>query len=240
MDGGLNEAATRKGRMMIRKMMWAVLVVGVALIVAPFAMGLPDKAAGGQEMIDAFAPIMDEQNVQTTADYYYDVFVPLGDVVPAMTQENIDKFNGYLAGFTAVGVDAENMVPALSQAMGIPEADVQAFMAAQFVGITGMLQALPQMEEDFGGLLGLMEANVVIFEQVPAGLDHYEPLVTTMQEQQANYDKIASLPDFRLFTWFFVIPGVLLVAFALIGLFVGRDDKVPAEVATNEHFTTVA
>jgi len=225
---------------MIRKMMWAVLVVGVAMIVAPFAMGLPDKADGGQQMIDAFGPIMDEQNVQTTADYYYDVFVPLGDVVPAMTQENIDKFNGYLAGFTAVGVDAENMVPALSQAMGMPEADVQAFMAAQFVGITAMLQALPQMEEDFGGLLGLMDANVAIFEQVPAGLDHYQPLVTTMQEQQANYDKVASLPDFKLFTWFFMIPGVLLVAFALTGLFVGRERETDLEPLTSEHFTTVA
>ena len=69
---------------MIRKMMWSVLAVGVALIVAPFAMGLPGKAAGGEKMIDAFGPIMEEQNVQTTADYYYDVFVPLGDVVPAM------------------------------------------------------------------------------------------------------------------------------------------------------------
>ena len=77
---------------MIRKMMWAVLVVGVALIAAPFVMGLPDKAGGGQQMIDAFAPIMEEQNVELTAAYYYDVFVPLGDVVPAMTQENIDKF----------------------------------------------------------------------------------------------------------------------------------------------------
>ncbi len=92
---------------MIRKMMWAVLVVGVALIAAPFVMGLPDKAGGGQQMIDAFAPIMEEQNVELTAAYYYDVFVPLGDVVPAMTQENIDKFNGYLAGFTAVGLVGE-------------------------------------------------------------------------------------------------------------------------------------
>ncbi len=223
---------------MIRKMMWAVLAVGVALIAAPFAMGLPDKADGGQQMIDAFGPIMDEQNVQLTADYYYDVFVPLGDVVPAMTQENIDKFNGYLAGFTAVGVDAENMVPALSQAMGMPEADVQAFMAAQFVGITTMIQQLPQMEADFGGLLGLMEANVAIFEQVPAGLDHYEPLVTTMQEQRVNYDKVSSLPDFTLFTWFFVIPGVLLVALALTGLFVGRTtDDVSV---SDDHFATAA
>ena len=231
----------QKGRIeMIRKMMWAVLVVGVALIVAPFAMGLPDKADGGQQMIDAFAPLMDEDNVQTTADYYNDVFVPLGAVVPAMTQENIDRFNAYLAGFDAVGVDAENMVPALSQAMGMPEEDVQAFMAAQFAGITGMLQALPQMEQDFSELLGLMEANVAVFEQVPAGLEHYEPLVTTMQEQQVNYDKVSSLPDFTLFTWFFVVPGVLLIAFALIGLFVGREDERSTDTVTADRFTTAA
>jgi hypothetical protein len=223
---------------MIRKLMWAVLAVGVALIVAPLAMGLPDKADGGQKMIDAFAPIMDEQNVQTTADYYYDVFVPLGEIAPAMSQENIDQFNAYLAGFTAVGVDAENMVPALAQAMGMPEEDVQAFMAAQFVGITAMLEQLPEMQAAFGELLGLMEQNVAIFEQVPAGLAHYEPLVTTMQEQQANYDKVASLPDFTLFTWFFMVPGIILVALALTGLFVGRERR-DAEV-THESFAKAA
>ena len=111
--------------MMIRRMMWVVLVVGVALIAAPFAMGLPGKAAGGQDMIDAFEPIMAEDNVNTTADYYYDVFVPLGQVAPAMSQENVDRFNGYLAGFGALGVDAENMVPLLAGAMNMPEADVQ-------------------------------------------------------------------------------------------------------------------
>ena len=224
---------------MIRKMMWAVLVVGVALIVAPFAMGLPDKADGGQQMIDAFAPIMDEQNVQTTADYYYDVFVPLGDIVPAMSQENIDTFNQYLAGFTALGVDAEAMVPALSAAMGMPEADVQAFMGQQFPAMSQTLEGLPQMQEDFTNLIGLMEANVGIFEQVPAGLDHYEPLVTTMQEQQVNYDKVSSLPEFTFFTWFFVIPGLLLVAFALVGLFVGRKSTDEAAIPA-ESFTTVA
>lgn len=223
---------------MIRKMMWAVLVVGVALIAAPFAIGLPDKADGGQQMIDAFAPIMDEQNVQTTADYYNDVFVPLGDVAPAMSQENIDRFNGYLAGFTAVGVDAENMVPALAQAMDMPEADVQAFMTAQFVGITAMLEGLPQMQQDFGGLLGLMGQNVATFEQVPGGLEHYAPLVTTMQEQQGNYDKVASLPDFTMFTWFFVVPGVVLVGLALAGLFLGR--RTDDEVVVDEHFATAA
>jgi hypothetical protein len=208
---------------MIRKMMWVVLAVGLLLTVAPFAIGLPDKASGGQDMINAFEPIMDQGNVDTTADYYYDVFVPLGQVAPAMSQENVNRFNGYLAGFGALGVDAEAMIPALAGAMAMPEADVQAFMGAQFPAMTQTLQGLPQMEEDFNGLLGLMGANVGIFEQVPAGLDHYEPLVTTMQAEVGNYDKVASLPNFTLFTWFFVIPGLLLVGLALTGLFVGRD-----------------
>ena len=81
------------------------------------------------------------------------------------------------------------------------------------------------MQTDFAGLLGLMGSNVAIFEQVPAGLDHYEPLVTTMQAEVSNYDKVASLPDFRMFTWFFVIPGVILVGLAVTALMLDRRKK---------------
>ena len=108
--------AVERTTLMCRKMMWGVLVVGLMLIVAPFAIGLPGKAAGGEKMIDAFGPIMDEQNVQKTADYYYDVFVPLGDVVPAMTQENIDLFNAYLGSIGGMGAEAQQLVPAFAQA----------------------------------------------------------------------------------------------------------------------------
>ena len=144
---------------MCRKMMWGVLVVGLMLIVAPFAMGLPDKASGGQDMIDAFEPIMDEQNVQTTSDYYYNVFVPLGQVAPAMSQENVDKFNAYMAGIGAMAAEAQNLVPTFAQATGMSEEDAGAFMAAEFPAMIQMLQGLPQMQEDFEGLLGLMGAN---------------------------------------------------------------------------------
>jgi hypothetical protein len=212
---------------MCRKMMWGVLVVGLMLIVAPFAIGLPGKAAGGEKMIDAFGPIMDEQNVQKTADYYYDVFVPLGDVVPAMTQENIDRFNAYLAGIGGMGAEAQQLVPAFAQATGMTEEQAGEALATQFPAMMQMMQGLPQMQQDFEGLLTLMGANVAIFEQVPGGLDHYRPLVETMQAQRTNYDEVASLPDFRLFTWFFVIPGVLLVALAAFGLFGSRKHEDP-------------
>jgi hypothetical protein len=39
-------------------MLWAVLVIGVVLIVAPLAISLPSKATSGQKMLDAFHPLM--------------------------------------------------------------------------------------------------------------------------------------------------------------------------------------
>lgn len=54
---------------------------------------------------------------------------------------------------------------------------------------------------------------------MPAGPKHYHPLVTTMQANVSNFEQVNSLPDFRLFTWFFVVPGLLLVLLAGYGLF---------------------
>ena len=40
-----------------------------------------------------------------------------------------------------------------------------------------------------------------------------------MQGNVGNYKQVNSLPDFRLFTFFFGVPGVLLVLLAGYGLF---------------------
>ncbi len=207
---------------MARRAMWAVVVVGVLLIVAPFALGIPAKASAGQRMMDDFRPLMQPANVEQTASYYNDVFVPLGEIVPAMSQENTDKFVGYVQAFTALGVDAEKLVPALAQAMNMTTAQVGAFMAAQFPAMSELLQNLPAMQADFDSLVTLMAANVGIFEQVPAGLTHYKPLVSTMQANVADYDKADQLPPMGLFTWFFVVPGLVLVALGAFGL---RSDR---------------
>jgi hypothetical protein len=162
---------------------------------------------------------MQPDQVATTARYYNDVFVPLGQVTPLMSARNVARFQGYLKGFGGVQTDTAKLVPALAQAMHMTPAQVQAMMAAQFPAMTAMTKGLPAMQRDFNGLLGTMAANVAIFSQVPAGLAHYKPLVTTMQANVDNYDQVSSLPDFRLFTVFFVVPGVLLILLAGSGLF---------------------
>jgi hypothetical protein len=204
---------------MTRKVLWAVLVIGAALVIAPFALGLPGKTAAGQRMLNGFEPIMQQKQVETTANYYNDVFVPLGRITPMMSAKNLQKFNGYLNGFGGVQTDSAKLVPLLAQAMHMTPAQVQLLMKERLPAMAAMLQNLQPMQRDFGGLLGTMNNNVSIFSAVPAGLAHYKPLVTTMQANVDNFRQVNSLPDFRLFTWFFVVPGVLLILLAGYALF---------------------
>lgn len=196
-----------------------VLVIGLALVIAPFALGLPGKSAAGQRMMNGFQPIMQPDQVRTTADYHNGVFVPLGRVTPMMSAQNLAKFQAYMKGFAGMQTDAAKLVPILAQAMHMTPARVQQLMAAQLPAMAAMLQNLPAMQRDFSGLLGTMQKNVGIFSQVPARLTHYEPLVQTMQGNVDNDKQVNSLPDVRLFTVFFVVPGVLLVVLASFGLF---------------------
>jgi hypothetical protein len=207
---------------MNRKILWGVLVIGLALIVAPLALSLPSKSAAGERMLNGFQPIMQPDQVSTTARYYNDVFVPLGKVAPMMSAANVAKFQGYLGGFKGMQSDAAKLLPLLAQTLHMTPAQVQAMMAAQLPAMSSTLQALPQMQADFALLIGAMQANTGIFAQVPAGLKHYQPLVTTMQANVDNYAQVNSLPDFRMFSVFFIVPGALLVLLSGYGLFGGR------------------
>ena len=210
----------------MRKVLWIIGVLGLLMIAAPFALGIPSKASHGQDMLDNFHPLMQQANVDKTAAYYNDVFVPLGDVVPAMTQENVTKFNAYLDGIKGMQTDSAKLVPGLAQALNMTPEQVQQFLATNYPAMSQMLAALPQMSTDFGGLLGMMSNNVEIFKQVPAGLTHYEPLVTTMQANVGNYNSADSLPNFRFFTWFFVIPGLLMFGLSGWGLFFSGQHRL--------------
>jgi hypothetical protein len=140
-----------------------------------------------------------------------------------LSARNLVTFQAYLKGFGGMKGDAARLVPLLAQALHMTPAQVQRLFATRLPSLATMMQSLPAMQRDFGGLLGTMQANVGIFGQVPAGLAHYRPLVTTMEANVGNYEQVNSLPDFRLFTLFFVVPGVLLVLLAGTGLLAGRS-----------------
>lgn len=204
---------------MNRKVLWSVFAIGLALVLAPLALSLPGKSAAGERMIGSFEPIMQPGKVKTTAYYYDEVFAPLGEVTPMMSAPNLQQFQGYLKGFDGMQTDAAMLVPLLAQALQTTPAEVQALLEQQLPAMAAVLEGLPAMQRDFGGLLGTMQQNVDIFGQVPAGLLHYRPLVATMQANVDDYEQVSSLPDFRLFSVFFIVPGVLLVVLSAFGLF---------------------
>ena len=210
---------------MNRKVLWAVLVIGLALAIAPFALSLPGKASAGQRMLNGFQPIMQPDSVATTADYYDDVFTKLRPVALAFNAQTVERFNGYQQGLAGLEQEAPKLVPTLAQQLGMSPQQVQRFLGEQFPAMAQLFQGLPRMGTDFSSMVGLMEENVAVFEQVPPGLDHYRPLVTTMQANVDNYRQVNSLPDFRLFSVFFVVPGVLLILLAGFGLYTGRSTR---------------
>ena len=187
---------------MSRKVLWPILVIGVAMIVLPFAISLPSRASAGQDMIDQFHPIMQQASVTKTVNYYNQTFVPL---------------RGVAVGGVQAAKETPALIGGLARQLHMSPSQVQQFLGTNFPAMAKLLASFPQL--------------VPIFTNVPPGLDHYLPLVHTMQANVHNYSQINGLPNFNLFTWFFVVPGVLLVLLAgwpLLAERRGRPAAVPA------------
>jgi hypothetical protein len=172
--------------------LWVILVLGVLLIVAPFAISLPSKASAGQRMLNNFHPIMAPAHVRETVAYYDQTFVPLGPLA---------------SGAVTATSELPKLVDTLAGALHTTPAGVESLLRTDFPALAQLILSFPKL--------------VPVFEKVPPGLAFYKPLVTTMQSNVSNYAKVDSLPNFNLFTYFFVVPGALFVILAAIAL-VGR------------------
>ncbi len=71
---------------------------------------------------------------------------------------------------------------------------------------TGVLPAIPNEPGS--------EVHAFV-DQWPTIFRDFAPMIATMQENVENYQGVDALPPFDLFPWFFVIPGVLVAAFAV-------------------------
>ena len=52
----------------------------------------------------------------------------------------------------------------------------------------------------------------------PSMLQDFNPMIATMRDNVDNFDDVAALPPFALFPWFFVVPGLIVVALAASAL----------------------
>jgi hypothetical protein len=182
-----------------RVFLWPSLLIGVALIVIPFAIGLPGKASAGQTMMDNLHPLMQPASVNKTVYYFESTFVPMRPVA---------------AGAIQAGGETPKLIAALATPLHMTPTQVTQFLGTHFPATANLLGNLPKLAPIFGN--------------VSPGLDHYTPLVKAIQANVGNYAKVDSLPDMRLFTWFLVIPGALLALLAGRPLVSARRERVVA------------
>lgn len=104
---------------------------------------------------------------------------------PYMTSEELDQFDGYMSGIEA-------SVNELSETGSV----------AGPASVTQLIDDWPEIDDDMGGMLDVMQANL------------------------GNFAGIDALPPFPLFPWFFVAPGVIAIGLAVTGL--RRPGRGPA------------
>ena len=155
---------SRRGAPIRRSALVAVAVIGVVLVVMPFAFNMFNRAPKGAVMIVGFRPFMTAARL----DGYRSELQQIDDGV----HETDTTVAAYLGGGTANRFAFENEYP-------------------DFVSFD---QQWPSIDSKMTGLMNQVQGNL------------------------GNYLAVAALPSFKLFPWFFVIPGVLIAGCAIAAL----------------------
>jgi hypothetical protein len=196
---------------MRRVVLIVLLLLGAAMIVTPLAMGMFSKTSDAEQMMNDFRPIMQPASIAKTVYYQDQVFAKLRPMVPLASQQNIGKFQLYTKGMQSVQSEVASLVPTFAQAMRMPPAQLQAMLAKQFPALAQLFASMPTMNKDFTQMIGALALYAPVLRQVPAGLDHYKPIVEAVAQNGGNFRSADSLPRMGLFPWFFIIPGALIV-----------------------------
>jgi hypothetical protein len=129
------------------------IVLGAMLVIVPFALSLPTKAADADQL---------NANLQ-----------------PVYTAEMIGQASVALKTVGAMGDEMSGtMLPALADQLGMTEADLQAFLGENFPATATALQTMPASMERFQGLVGTFEANLDNYDTMKSV--SFEPIIWTV------------------------------------------------------------
>ena len=122
---------------------WAILaaVLGAVLLIATFALNLPQKAADADELNDNLKPIY--------------------------TQELIDGAQGSLGVVAAMGEEMQGtMLPDLAAQLGMNPDELNAFLGENFPATAQAMQTMPDSLERFEGFVGIFAVNLDNYETI--------------------------------------------------------------------------
>lgn len=111
------------------------LVLGLAMIAAPVAMSMTDKASNADRMNSNLKPVY--------------------------TQQMVSQATHSLAIVTAMGTEMQTkMLPAVATQLKLTPAQFQTFLAANFPATATALQTLPQSSQRFSAMVGSFSARL--------------------------------------------------------------------------------
>jgi hypothetical protein len=116
-----------------RLFLWPVLVIGVALVVFPFATSMPGRTAAAQRLMDDFEPVMTGVNAAQTAGRVYESLADAGHVEQAKQALSARAPRAADILFAAASV-----AKAETQKVLGPEINALAAGAADFKGLGGL------------------------------------------------------------------------------------------------------
>jgi len=111
-----------------------ILIVGVALLVAPVGYKMFDRAPAGADMMKDFEPVL--------------------------TRPNVTTFQGHMQTFGGMQADMNKMMPAFAQPMGVSENQLSQMMQQQFPGVANGMGQMDMMGQDFSTVISVMDRNV--------------------------------------------------------------------------------
>jgi hypothetical protein len=120
--------------------------------------------------------------------------VMLAEFRPFMTADRLDGFQTDIAQINAGVEENQTAISRYFEGRGVTPADLD----ARYPSVSTLNAQWPGIHSDMTDLLDKVQANL------------------------GNYRAIDALPSFRLFPWFFVIPGLLLLAASLAALLMPR------------------
>jgi hypothetical protein len=194
--------------------LWAVLVIGAALIVAPLSTGMFSKATAGQRMMKAFEPVMSDASVTTTEKDFRVVSGMATSMAPAMSPDRVARFDRYLQNMDPTIAESQAFIQGVATQLGTDPVTLSDTLGTDYPHLALMLAVMPQMRLDMAGMVGLMKENAAGFTAMPVTMSRFAGLIQTMRGQVTNFRKANALPPMGLLPWFLLVPGVLLALIA--------------------------
>lgn len=123
----------------------------------------------------------------------------IGDFGPYMSAEQVELFRGYLVTVDDANAETLDLKSDVVAAGGLTEAEYDTTLAA----VTQLNDSWETINADMTDLIDRMERNI------------------------DNYEAVAALPDFDLFPWFFLLPGLIIAALSASILLAQRSGGRP-------------